>query len=186
MPEQDDVDIDEAMVAEAAQQIAAGSDHIWMPIEFLKDDVPPPKAPLPAISVQIGRMSIIERVKIAILGGKDARMILAHDSNRVVRRYVLMNPRITEGEIAAIANSKLADEEILRIISDKREWMKNYQVRLGVVRNPKTPLVTAMNLLPTLMMRDLGKLAKSRDVPEGVVHHARRIFLERRDRGVAN
>jgi len=181
MPEQDD--LDEQMAADAARDVAAGTDKIWMPIELLKDDVPPPKAPLPAISVQISRMSIIERVKVAILGGKDARTILAHDSNRVVRRYVLMNPRITEGEIAAIANSKLADEEILRMISDKREWMKSYQVRLGVVRNPKTPLVMAINLLPTLMERDLGKLAKSRVVPEGVVHHARRIYLERRERG---
>jgi hypothetical protein len=184
MPELDDVD--EEMAAEAARNIAAGTDHIWMPIEFVKDDIPPPKAPLPAISVQISRMTIMERVKVAILGGKDARMILAHDSNRVVRRYVLVNPRITDGEIAMIANSKLADEEILRIISEKREWMKNYQVRLGVIRNPKTPLVTAINLLPTLMLRDLGKLAKSRDVPEGVVHHARRIYLDRRDRGVSS
>ena len=179
-------DLDEEMAAEAVRDINAGTDHIWMPIEFVKDDIPPPKAPLPAISVQISRMSIIERVKLALLGGKDARMILAHDSNRVVRRYILMNPRITDGEIAAIANSKLADEEILRIIADKKEWMKNYQVRLAVIRNPKTPLVTAMNLLPTLMLRDLGKIAKSRDSPEGVVHHARRISLERRDRGVSN
>jgi len=154
-----------------------------MPIEFVKDDIPPPKAPLPAISVQISRMSIMERVKVAILGGKDARMILAHDSNRVVRRYVLMNPRITDGEVAAITNSKLADEEVLRIVAEKREWMKNYQVRLALVRNPKTPLVTAINVLPTLMVKDLGRMAKSRDIPEGVVHHARRLYLERRDRG---
>ena len=182
MPDQ--VELDEDLAAEeAAKRVLAGGDDIWMPVLFVQDDVPPPKAPLPAIAVQIGRMSIMERVKTAILGGKDARTILAHDSNRVVRRYVLMNPRITDGEIAAIANSKLADEEVLRIIADKRDWMKNYQVRLGIVRNPKTPLVTAINLLPTLMVKDLGKLAKSRDVPEGVVHHARRIYLERRDRG---
>jgi hypothetical protein len=181
MPERDDDELAEG----AAKEVAAGTDKIWIPIDFLKEDIPPPKAPLPAISVQIGRMTILERVKVALLGGKDARTILAHDSNRVVRRYVLMNPRITDGEVAAIVNSKLADEEVLRLVSDKKEWMKNYQVRLGVVRNPKTPLVTAINLLPTLMMRDLGKLAKSRDVPEGVVHHARRIYLERRDRGVA-
>jgi hypothetical protein len=154
-----------------------------MPIELVKDDVPPPKAPLPALAIQIARMNVIERVKTAILGGKDARVILAHDSNRVVRRYVLLNPRITDGEVAAIVNSKLADEEVLRTVAEKREWMKSYQIRLGLVRNPKTPLVTAVTLLGTLMVKDIGRLAKSRDVPEGVVHHARRIFLERRDRG---
>jgi hypothetical protein len=182
MPEQAP---DEAPSEAAVEEILAGTDKVWMPIEFVKDDIPPPKAPLPAIAVQISRMTIMERVKLAILGGKDARMILAHDANRVVRRYVLVNPRITDGEIAAIVNSKIADEEILRIVADKKEWMKNYQVRLGLVRNPKTPLVTAINLLPTLMARDLGRMAKSRDVPEGVVAQAKRIYLERRDRGGA-
>ena len=182
MPEQYYPDQDLA-AEEAAKRVLAGGDDIWMPVVFVQDDIPPPKAPLPAIAVQISRMSIMERVKTAILGGKDARMILAHDSNRVVRRYVLLNPRITDGEVAMIANSKLADEEILRMIGDKRDWMKNYQVRLGLVRNPKTPLVTAVTLLGTLMVKDIGRLAKSRDVPEGVVNHARRIYLERRDRG---
>jgi hypothetical protein len=181
MPE---IDPDEEMAAaEVAAQVLAGTDAVWMPIVFVQDDIPPPRAPLPAIAVQISRMSIMERVKTAILGGKDARCILAHDANRVVRRYVLLNPRITDGEIAAIVNSKLADEEILRMVAAKHDWMKNYQVRLGLVRNPKTPLVTAITLLGTLMAKDLGRLAKSRDVPEGVVQHARRIYIERRDRG---
>ena len=182
MPDEHELDEDLA-AEEAAKRVLAGSDEIWMPVVFVQDDIPPPKAPLPAIAVQIGRMSIMERVKTAILGGKDARMILAHDPNRVVRRYVLLNPRITDGEVAMIVNSKQADEEVLRMVCDKRDWMKNYQIRLGIVRNPKTPLVSAVNLLSTLMVKDLGRLAKSRDVPEGVVHHARRIYLERRDRG---
>jgi hypothetical protein len=180
MPEPDSED---ALAEAAAKEVQAGNDAIWIPIEFLQEDIPPPKAPLPALSVQISRMNIMERVKTAMLGGKDARIILSHDPNRMVRRYVLLNPRITDGEVASIVNSKLADEEVLRMVADKKEWMKNYQVRLGLVRNPKTPLPTALNLLPTLMVKDLGRLAKSRDVPEGVVHHARRIYIERRDRG---
>jgi hypothetical protein len=178
-----DRDPEDALAEGAAKDVQAGTDSIWIPIEFLQEDIPPPKAPLPSLSVQISRMSIIERVKTALLGGKDARMILSHDTNRVVRRYVLMNPRITDGEVAAIVNSKLADEEVLRTVADKREWLKSYQIRLGLVRNPKTPLVTAITLLSTLMVRDIGRIAKSRDVPEGVIHHARRIYLERRDRG---
>lgn len=180
MPERDPED---ARAEAAAQEVQAGTDSIWIPVELLQEDIPPPKAPLPALSIQIARMNVIERVKAAILGGKDARVILAHDTNRVVRRYVLLNPRITDGEVAAIVNSKLADEEVLRVVAEKREWMKSYQIRLGLVRNPKTPLATAITLLGTLMVKDIGRLAKSRDVPEGVVHHARRIYLERRDRG---
>src|SRR4029450_3157276 len=128
-------------------------------------------------------MNVIERVKTAILGGKDARVILAHDTNRVVRRYVLLNPRITDGEVAATVKSKRADEEVLRPVAAKREWMKSYQIRLGLVRNPKTPLVTAITLLSTLMVKDIGRIAKSRGVPEGVGHHAGGIDLDGGDRG---
>src|SRR5258706_3597698 len=145
-----DLTAEDRLAEAAAKEVLAGTDSIWMPIEFVKEDIPPPKAPLPAISVQIGRMSVLEKVKTALLGGKDARMVLAHDSNRVVRRYVLLNPRITDGEVASIVNSKLADEEILRMVGDKKDWCKNYAIRLGLVRNPKTPLVMAINLLPTL------------------------------------
>ena len=178
MPETDE----DVQAETAAAEIAAGTDKIWIPIEFLQENIPPPKAPLPALSVQIGRMTVTERVKLALQGGKEARIILSHDSNKVVRRYVLHNPRITDGEVASIVNSKMTDEEQIRIIADKKEWLKNYATRLGLVRNPKTPLIAAVNMLPTLRDYDLGRLAKSRDVPEGVVHHARRIYLERRER----
>ena len=173
---------DEATAEAAARQVQEGTDRIWIPIDFLKEDIPPPKAPLPALSVQVGRMTIIERVKLAIVGGKEARVLLSHDTNRVVRRYVLANPRITDHEVASIANSRQADEEVLRIVAGKREWMKSYQVRLAVVRNPKTPLPTAMDIVPTLMDRDLLRMSKSKDAPEGVVHHVRRVLLQRRDR----
>ena len=93
---------DDAVAAAAAQEIEAGTDKIWIPIDFLEENIPPPKAPLPAIAVQIMRMTVVERVKVALMGGKDARMILAHDNNRMVRRYVLYNPRITDSEMRGL------------------------------------------------------------------------------------
>ena len=66
MPELDDVD--EEMAAEMARSIAAGTDHIWMPIEFVKDDIPPPKAPLPAA----GRMNGHRQVRLDLPVLRDA------------------------------------------------------------------------------------------------------------------
>jgi len=177
MPDPDE----DAALETAAQEVAAGTDSIWMPVELVQDE-PQRSAASQAIAVQILAMKPIERVKLALRGGKEARGILSRDANRVVRRCVLQNPRITDTEVAAIVNSKMVDEEQLRVVIDKKEWMKSYQVRLGVVRNPKTPLPTAITLLSTLMERDIARLAKSRDVPEGVTHHAKRIIVERRDR----
>jgi len=173
---------DDLRAEDAARQIRSGTDTIAVPAELFKEDIPPPQAPLPSLAVLVSRMSVLQRVKLAMMGGKEARLLLSHDTNKIVRRYVLSNPRITDSEVASIASSRGADEEQLRVIAAKREWMKSYQVRLAVVKNPKTPLPTAIEVIPTLQERDLARMAKSRDAPEGVVHHVKRALLQRRER----
>jgi hypothetical protein len=93
-----------------------------------------------------------------------------------------LNPRVTESEVIAVARTRNADEEMLRIITDRREWMRNYQVKLALVTNPKTPLPVAMRQLGTLAERDIRTLAKSKNVPEAVAAQARRLMLARRER----
>jgi hypothetical protein len=58
---------------------------------------------------------------------------------------------------------------VLREIGMNREWLRNYQVRLALVNNPKTPLSIAMAQVTYLNQRDLGLLAKSKGVPRPLV-----------------
>ena len=44
-------------------------------------------------------MTVGERLKLALKGNRDARMILIRDPNRLIQRFVLQNPRITDDEI---------------------------------------------------------------------------------------
>ena len=57
------------------------------------------------------------------------------------------------------------------------EWMRNYQVRLGVATNPKARLPVALKQVGTLDERDLRLIAKSRNVPAAIAAQARRILL---------
>jgi hypothetical protein len=57
-------------------------------------------------------------------------------------------------------------DEILRIIANNRNWMKNYVVASALARNPKTPLPVSMNLLNRLNEKDLKTLSTNRNVPE--------------------
>lgn len=171
-------------VERIAREVEAGEDSILVPFELLGEFDRPPGAagPPPSLLVQIQGMTVAQRVKLALRGNKDARQILLRDPNRLIRRFVLENPRTTEGEVAAIARNRTADEELLRTIAERREWMKNYQVRLALATNPKTPLPIALRQVSTLAERDLAQLAKSRNVPQAVATAARRLLLERRDR----
>ena len=164
-------------VAELVRSIVAGSDTIGVPAELI--DEPDTAAPPPARSLyaQILTMGIAEKLKLALRGNKDARSILIRDGSKMIRRFVMQNPRISDSEVIAVARNRSSDEELLRIIVDNREWMRNYQVRLALTSNPKTPLAVALKQLPTLGERDLRVLAKSRNVPQAVVSQARRLLL---------
>ncbi len=172
---------DDAELERIRGQVEAGEDaEILVPFELLGEfDRPPGAGPPSNLFTQITAMAIPERVKLALRGNKDARTILMRDSNKLIRRFVLHNPRISDGEIIAVARNRSADEELLRMIADKREWAKNYQIRLALVTNPKTPLPIAMKHVFTLGERDLKLLAKSRNVPQAVAVQARRIVAER-------
>jgi hypothetical protein len=79
---------------------------------------------------------------------------------------VLSSPKLTDAEVESIAKMSSVSDEILRIISNNRGWMKNYGVVSALARNPKTPLPVSMNLLNRLNEKDLKTLSTSRNVPE--------------------
>ena len=123
---------------------------------------------------EIKDLPVAEKVKMAMMGDKEARAILLKDSNKQVQAAVLDSPRITETEIIAIVNTRNMADDMLRKVSENRQWMKNYQVRLGLVNNPKTPLPLSLKLVNGLMLVDLKRLAKSKGVSNVLVATAQR------------
>jgi hypothetical protein len=124
---------------------------------------------------QILEMGVAEKIKLALLGSKEARGILVRDSNKMVAVSVVKSPKILDSEIEAIAKSRAVHEDVLRQIAGAKEWMKSYSVKLNLCSNSKTPVPIAMKLLPHLREYDLRKLAKSKDVSSGIATQARRL-----------
>jgi hypothetical protein len=172
--------VDEAAAEAIVAAVEAGSDAIAVPAEMLQEE--PPNAPAKSaveaqnLYARILAMGMAEKIKLALRGNKDARLILIRDAAKMIRRLVLMNPRISDGEVISIARNRSADEDLIRLIVNRREWMRNYQVRLALAQNPRTPLVIAIRQLPTLAERDLRALAKSKNVGASVAGQARRMI----------
>jgi hypothetical protein len=164
--------------------IAHGRDGIALPSDLTAEttSAAPSEERAQSLAGRIRTLSVAERVKLALRGNKEARTLLARDSNSVVVRLLLENPRLTEDEVVAIANNRNADEELLRAIAMRREWTKNYQVRVGLVGNPKTPVPLALRFLALLDDRDVRRLAKSKSVPDAIVGGARRLVAARQVR----
>ncbi len=127
----------------------------------------------------IQTMSIAEKIKLATLGSKGARKLLARDSNRTVVNAVIRSPKIREDEVLLIAQDKMTPDEIIFYILTKKEWLREYSLRLALAQNPKTPAQKAFRLLETLYDKDLKQIAKSRNVPQIISATARRVFQRR-------
>ncbi len=125
-------------------------------------------------------LGIAEKIKIALTGDKEWRNILIKDANKLVSGSVIKNPRITEAEVLAICRSTVQSDEIIRIICANKEWVKNYQIRKALVENHKTPLPNALRYLATLTEKDLGFLAKSKNISTVIVTNARKILMNKK------
>jgi len=170
-------EVDAKAIAEAVE---AGSDGIVVPQELLDEREAEKAAPeATSLYAEILSMHINKKIKLALRGNKDARTILIRDTNKMIRRFVMYNPRISDGEVISVCRNRSADEELLRIVNDKREWIRNYQVKLALVQNPRTPLPIVMKHVPALDERDIRFLARSKNVSATVSAQCRRILFTR-------
>ncbi len=124
-------------------------------------------------------MGISEKIKIAMTGDKEWRMLLVKDTNKLVSGAVIKNPRITEAEILLLCKSALNNDDLLREICGNKEWTKNYQIKKALVENGKTPLPAALRFLGSLTEKDLAMLAKSKSVSSVISTQARRALLNK-------
>ena len=125
------------------------------------------------------KMNVMQKIKLARCGGKEARSLLIKDRNKIVATSVLGSPKLTESEVVSIANSRGVSDDILRMISMKGDWTKSYPVKLALVMNPKTPAPQAIKFINYLQDRELRNLMKSKDVPQQISTQARRILQKK-------
>ena len=160
---------------------AEGASIAALPVSGMQGDDAPGDAEEKALAVLIKDMNVAQRIKLAMFGNQTARTILLRDTNRLVPLYVLDNPRITDNEIVEIARNTNVDDSILRAVGNNLQWMKAYQVKINLVSNAKTPIDVAMRWLKYITEKDLGRLAKSKNVPQVVANQAKKL-LEKREK----
>jgi hypothetical protein len=115
---------------------------------------------------RLASMSVMQKMKIGMRGTREERAVLIRDPNRIVAAAVLSSPKLTETEVEVFARMANVAEDVLRVIGMNRNWLKNYTIVSGLIRNPKTPVAISMNLMNRLNERDMKLLAFDRNVPE--------------------
>ncbi len=131
---------------------------------------------------RILKLNVTEKITLATRGEREERLILIRDSNRSVQVAVISSPKLTEQEVEIIAKMRNVKDNILRSISARRDWMKNYGIVKGLASNPKTPLPVAMELLKRLTVNDLKTLVTDRNLADTLRRMGKKILEQRLSR----
>jgi len=130
---------------------------------------------------KIASMSVGLRVQLALKGNKDERFILVRDGARVVCCAVLEAPKLSDSEAERFAGMKNVSEHVLRGLTTKRKFMKNYNIIRNLSFNPRCPMDVTLHLLKHLMLGDLKHLSMNKDVADTVRKTAMKMWKQKSD-----
>jgi len=130
---------------------------------------------------KISRLDIKGRIQLAMKGTKEERSILIRDGTKLVALAVLESPKISDGEVEKFAAQKNVLEAVLRQITMKRRFMKNYGVVRNLVYNPRTPLDLSLGLMKNLLVNDLRNLSSNKEVSDTIRKLALKMFKQKTD-----
>ncbi len=128
---------------------------------------------------KILKMSVPEKIRLAMLGNREARNILIQDRNKIIPSAVMRSPRLTDNDILLYAQQKNLPEDIYKYISQNKKWIKSYPVKLALVNNPKTPLPVAIRLLEHLHDNDLKAVRRNKNISSVLNRAAFQIQVKR-------
>ena len=110
---------------------------------------------------RIRSLSQTDKLLLAAKADRSERAVLIQDSDPRVLLSVLRNPRVTVEEVVRIANSSFLTYQIADFIMATAQWMANLDVRLGLIRNAKTPPAFSLRILPTLPDSEVKAIARA-------------------------
>jgi hypothetical protein len=124
-------------------------------------------------------MAVGEKVQLALHGNREARHLLMRDRAGVVQASLVRNPKITLDEVQALARAPHLSPETAETLAQHPTYGLAPSIALALVRNPRTPLPTATQLVARLSPADLRMVAKGLGVRMQVAAVARKRLVER-------
>ncbi|MGA8221502.1 MAG: hypothetical protein WB780_07580 [Candidatus Acidiferrales bacterium] len=170
---------------ELIRELQKGEAASGKEIEEAAAEVEPDPVKRETLMQKLTRLNVVERIILALKGGREERMLLIRDRNKMVQRAVLQSPRLTDSEVESFAAMANVTSDVLRIIALNRVFMKSYAIIRNLVKNPKTPLDISLHILPRLTATDLKILCTNKNIPETLRNTAIKLQRSRKILGTS-
>lgn len=128
---------------------------------------------------KILHMSVPQKIRLAMLGNREARKILIQDRNRIICLAVIRSPKMSENDALSYAQQRNLSQDVFTTIGKSKRWTKYYPVKLALTNNPKTPLHISLKFLDHLTERDLKTLSRNKNVSSVLTRSATQILQKR-------
>ena len=122
------------------------------------------KAKVVPLYARMAEMTVSQKIRCATLGSAAERLLCVRDANRLVAAAAAKSPLLKEPEAVQITASRVVSEDVLRLIAMNKDFTRNYQIKLNLISNPRTPFTFAARLVPMLRESELKMLSKSKNV----------------------
>ncbi len=129
---------------------------------------------------ELRSLPVSVRLRLARGAPRVLRGIMLRDPNPQVAIHVLRTNALSDAEVEQIAGNRTIDEEVLEYINNHRGWIRKYPILRALVANPRTPISTAVRLVPRLSVRDLRQLWRDRNAAQAVRDTAGRLYRIKR------
>jgi hypothetical protein len=116
---------------------------------------------------ELGRgrpLTLGERKSLARTHDRSLIQRVVRDPHPDVVRILLDNPSLTEEDVVRICAARPNHPTVLQTVYRHRRWVVRYRPRNTIVRNPDTPLDTALLLAPLLRKSELKEAATSSEL----------------------
>jgi hypothetical protein len=104
-------------------------------------------------------LTLGERKSLARTHDRSLIQRVVRDPHPDVVRVLLHNPLLTEDDVVRICAMRPNDPGVLQAVYRHRRWVVRYRPRNAIVRNPDTPIDTALLLAPLLRPNELREAA---------------------------
>ena len=109
-------------------------------------------------------LTLGERKSLARTHDRSLIQRVVRDPHPDVVRILLDNPSLTEEDVVRICAARPNHPTVLQTVYRHRRWVVRYRPRNTILRNPDTPLDTALLLAPLLRKSELKEAATSSEL----------------------
>jgi hypothetical protein len=124
-------------------------------------------------------LTLGERKSLARTHDRPLIQRVVRDPHPDVIRILLDNPALTEEDVVRVCAARPNDPSVLHTVYRHRRWVVRYRPRNAILRNPDTPLDTALLLAPLLRVPELKEAAASAELAPALRLSCRSILMRR-------